>query len=98
MAIRFYRRIPIIPKLLYLNIGKKGISFSFGVRGAHVTIGKQKRVTLGIPGSGLSYTKAIKKKKITSPSSVTKDYKCPHCDTVAKTEQGLKRHIKAKHE
>ncbi|MBF0303539.1 MAG: DUF4236 domain-containing protein [Desulfamplus sp.] len=62
MPIRFYRRITIIPNLLYLNISKSGISFSFGVRGAHVTVGKQKRVTVGLPGSGLSYTKIFKKR------------------------------------
>ena len=97
MSIRFYRRIPIIPKLLYLNIGKNGISFSFGVRGAHVTVGKQKRVTVGIPGTGLSYSKVIKNRKNISQSTDERGYQCPYCDKITKTEHGLKRHIKAKH-
>ncbi|AGK97640.1 DUF4236 domain-containing protein [Clostridium pasteurianum] len=57
MGLIFKRRIKIC-KGITLNLGKKGInSVSVGRRGAHVTIGKQGvRKTVGIPGSGLSYT------------------------------------------
>lgn len=56
MGFRFQRRIKIIPGVT-LNLSKGGISTSIGVRGAHVTLGRGKqRVTVGIPGTGVSYT------------------------------------------
>jgi hypothetical protein len=56
MGFRFHRSIKILPGLR-LNFGKRGISTSIGVRGAHVTFGKSgTRTTVGLPGSGLSYT------------------------------------------
>lgn len=61
--VRFWRRIKILPGI-YLNISKSGISFSFGIRGAKYTLGpKQKRYTMGLPGTGLSYTNIKKKKR-----------------------------------
>jgi hypothetical protein len=55
-ASRFRRSIRILP-FLRLNIGKRGVSTSFGVRGAHITVGHGKvRETVGLPGTGLSYT------------------------------------------
>jgi hypothetical protein len=40
-----------------INLSKSGVSTSIGVRGAHVTVGHgQVRETVGIPGSGISYT------------------------------------------
>lgn len=60
---RFWRRFKIFPGV-YLNISKKGISFSFGVRGLKYTVGKsKKRFTIGIPGTGLFYSKEKKKKE-----------------------------------
>lgn len=56
--VRFYRRIPIIPGLIFLNLSKSGVSLSFGKRGWTVTIGRTGiRFTVGLPGSGLSITK-----------------------------------------
>lgn len=56
MGFRFRRSIRILPGIR-LNIGKRGVSTSIGVRGAHITVGHgQVRETVGIPGSGLSYT------------------------------------------
>jgi Protein of unknown function (DUF4236) len=56
MALRFRRSIRILPGLR-LNLGKRGVSASVGVRGAHITVGKSGvRETVGIPGSGVSYT------------------------------------------
>jgi hypothetical protein len=55
---RFQRRIGI-GKFGRINVSKSGVSLSEGVRGAHVTIGKTPRVTLGIPGSGLSWTQTF---------------------------------------
>jgi hypothetical protein len=41
-----------------VNLGRRGVtSVSLGVRGAHLTIGPHgRRATIGLPGSGLSYT------------------------------------------
>src|SRR4051812_37726279 len=56
MAFRFQRRLKILPGVS-LNLSKSGVSTSFGVRGARVTVGHGKtRTTLGIPGTGISYT------------------------------------------
>jgi uncharacterized protein DUF4236 len=56
MGFRFRRSIRILPGIR-LNFGKRGVSTSIGVRGAHVTVGHGKvRETVGLPGSGISYT------------------------------------------
>ena len=56
MGFRFHRSVKLFPGLR-LNFGKRGISASIGVRGAHVTYGPTgTRTTVGLPGSGLSYT------------------------------------------
>ena len=40
-----------------MNLSRSGPSLSFGVRGAHVTVGsKGVRRTVGVPGTGLFYT------------------------------------------
>ncbi len=56
MPFRFRRSISIAPGVR-LNIGKRGVSTSLGGHGAHVAVGHgQTRTTVGVPGSGLSYT------------------------------------------
>ena len=56
MGFRFRRSIKVAPGVR-INLSKSGVSTSIGARGAHVTIGHgQVRETVGIPGSGLSYT------------------------------------------
>lgn len=56
MGFRFRRSIRLLPGVT-LNIGKRGVSTSFGIRGARITRGHGKtRVTLGVPGTGLSHT------------------------------------------
>jgi hypothetical protein len=63
MSFRFRRSIKILPGIR-LNFGKRGISTSIGVRGAHVTFGKTgTRTTVGLPGSGLSYTHLDKRRR-----------------------------------
>jgi hypothetical protein len=53
---RFRRSIRIAPGVRW-NIGKKGSSVSFGGHGLTHTIGaKGSRTTIGIPGTGVSYT------------------------------------------
>ena len=55
---RFRRRIRIAPGI-HLNIGKTGISTSLGGRGLTLNIGRGKtRTTVGLPGTGLSYSES----------------------------------------
>jgi len=66
MGFRFWRRKKILPGIT-LNLSKSGPSLSFGVRGAKFTIGHGgKRVTAGIPGTGMFYTKILKDRDKTS--------------------------------
>jgi tetratricopeptide (TPR) repeat protein len=59
MGFRFWRRVRIA-KGVTLNLSKTGISTSFGPRGAKYTIGRHgQRATVGLPGTGLFYTKKI---------------------------------------
>ena len=55
-SLRFFRRVKVIPGVT-MNLSKSGPSFSFGARGAHVTVGRRGvRRTVGVPGTGLFYT------------------------------------------
>ena len=54
-GLRFRKSIGIAPGVK-LNISKTGVSTSLGGHGATVNVGTRSRsVTLGIPGTGLSY-------------------------------------------
>ena len=55
MAWRFHRRLRLAPGFS-LNLGKTGASLSVGMRGLHTTFGRRTRTTIGLPGSGLSFT------------------------------------------
>lgn len=56
MALRFQKRIKVIPGV-HLNLSKSGMSASVGGHGATANVGMsgRKMITLGIPGTGLSY-------------------------------------------
>jgi len=57
MGFRFRKSIKIAPGLK-INLGKTGASLSVGGQGATVNVSKRgTRTTLGIPGTGLSYSK-----------------------------------------
>lgn len=59
MSLRFRKTFTIFPGVR-LNIAKKSISVSLGRDGATVNLGKQGvRGTVGLPGSGLSYSKVL---------------------------------------
>lgn len=59
MAFRFRRTISIFPGVR-LNVGKRGVSVSAGVRGANVTMGRNGLYgNAGIPGTGLSYREKL---------------------------------------
>jgi len=57
MGLRFQKRIRLAPGLT-LNVSKRGVSLSVGRRGATLNVGAPggPRATVGMPGSGLSYT------------------------------------------
>jgi len=59
MGFRFSRRISLF-KGLRLNLSKTGTSVSVGGRGAWLTFGKKgTRATVGIPGTGMSWSEKI---------------------------------------
>jgi hypothetical protein len=59
---RFRRSFRILPGLRW-NIGKRSSSVSLGGRGFHYTIGSAgARTTVGLPGTGLSYTSVNRRK------------------------------------
>jgi tetratricopeptide (TPR) repeat protein len=54
--LRFRRTLRLAPGIR-LNLSKSGLSTSFGPRGLHYTVGHgRRRATVGIPGTGVSYT------------------------------------------
>lgn len=56
MGFRFRKRIKIMPGL-YINLGKTGVSTSIGGKGLTVNLrGDKTRTTVGIPGTGISYS------------------------------------------
>lgn len=50
---------------LKLNLGKKSVGISAGVKGVRVSVNSKgrKSATLSIPGTGISYTKTSTKKR-----------------------------------
>lgn len=57
MAFRFQKRIKIFPGV-YINLSKSGVTGSVGGHGATVNVDPitgKRMITLGIPGSGMSY-------------------------------------------
>ncbi len=70
MGLRFRKSIKIC-KGVSLNLGSKGASVSLGTKGARYTVGTSGRrtATVGIPGTGLSYSKTFSSGKKTKKSS-----------------------------
>lgn len=61
MGLRF-RRTFWVARGLRFNLSKSGVSLSLGGRGASMTFGPGgERATVGIPGSGLSYTEVARR-------------------------------------
>lgn len=84
MGLNFRKSIRV-GKYFKINISKSGIGYSAGVKGARVTVGAKGRTTatIGVPGTGISYTQTIggKRKKNstnnkynTAPSNFNTDY------------------------
>lgn len=60
MGLNFRKRIRL-GKFINLNLGKKGAGFSIGIPGARFSVNSQgrKQASIGLPGTGLSYTKSF---------------------------------------
>lgn len=59
MTLRFRQTFTLFSGVR-INVGKRGISTSIGVRGATVNIGRRGvRATVGVPGSGISYSALV---------------------------------------
>jgi len=70
MGFRFRRTLRLIPGLR-LNLSKSGVSASVGTRGAWLTFGRRgPRATVGIPGTGISYTEILTKRHAEQPYAV----------------------------
>ncbi len=64
MGLNFRKSISLLPGVK-LNLNKKSAGLSFGVKGARYSINTNgdRRATVGIPGTGISYTKTFGNKK-----------------------------------
>lgn len=64
MGFRFHKSFKVTPGVR-INISKKSAGLSFGKKGARVSLNTkgQKRATVGIPGTGLSYSTSLNNKK-----------------------------------
>lgn len=87
MGLRFRKSISLIPGVK-LNLGTTGASVSVGKRGMHYTMhtSGRKTVSVGLPGTGISYVKNIssgKKSTAKSGARSSTGYKDPR-DTAAK--------------
>ena len=58
MGFRFRKSFRMFPGGR-INLGKRGVSASFGVRRAGVTLGRRTSAHVGIPSAGLSYVANI---------------------------------------
>ena len=75
MGFRFRKSVKILPGVK-LNLSKAGISTSVGKRGATVNFSKRgTRATVGIPGTGISYSTMVGKGKTGSRKPSTKSTK-----------------------
>lgn len=76
---RFRRSIKIAPGIK-INLNKKSTSLTIGRRGVHTTInGSGVRNTIGLPGSGLSYTSYQKFDSNSVSKGIPYTRVCPNC-------------------
>lgn len=72
MPLRFRKSFKVAPGVK-LNLSKSGISTSVGKRGATVNFSKRgTRATVGLPGTGLSYSTSTKSSSSPTPTSKPK--------------------------
>lgn len=77
MGFRVRKSFKIAPGVR-VNVGKKSAGVSFGTRGARVSVNSRTgaRATVGIPGSGISYTTSLNSSKKKKSSSSTSSNSC----------------------
>ena len=75
MGLRFRKSIKIA-KGVRLNLGKKGVGLSIGGKGARYSINSSGRrtATIGIPGTGLSYSHTSKSGRKKSTKGINTSY------------------------
>lgn len=74
MGFRFRKSIRILPGVR-LNLSKSGVSTSIGGRGATINVGKKGvRGTVGLPGTGLSYSEMLTRKSGAAPARDRQDW------------------------
>jgi Protein of unknown function (DUF4236) len=74
MGWNFRRSVKIAPGVR-LNLGKRGTSLSFGIRGLRTTIGNGRVTsTVGIPGSGASFTTSRRVTSVAGESVAVSDH------------------------
>lgn len=70
MTLRFRQSFRLFPGVR-LNVGKRGVSASFGVPGATINVGRLGvRGTVGLPGTGVSYSAMLSAPKAAEKPSV----------------------------
>jgi Protein of unknown function (DUF4236) len=67
---KFRKRIKLLPGL-WMNVSKKGVSLSAGVKG--FTVNSRGRTTVSLPGTGLSHVFTSKKRPVNIPSQAQKE-------------------------
>ena len=75
MGMRFRKSFKVAPGVK-INLNKKSSSVTFGGKGAHYTINSNGRKTrsVGIPGTGISYSETVSsKRRVSRASSVSFD-------------------------
>jgi len=71
MSFRFSRRVKLLPGVR-VNMGLRGASLSVGGRGSTLNLSKRGvRTTLGIPGTGLSWTSSSTSRRRRTPSTTS---------------------------
>lgn len=88
MGFRLHRSMKLFPGIR-LNCSKSGLGLSLGIPGMHVSLNPRygAKSTLGIPGTGLSYSQKVggSKQQKSSPqapanaTAATPLVTCPHC-------------------
>ena len=98
MGFRFRKSIKLAPGVR-LNLGKKSASISFGTRGLRHTISTSGRrtVSIGVPGTGIYYTKSSKVGSKLGSKSAARDDSADPYQEVAEFEEALE-YITSLHE
>jgi hypothetical protein len=86
VGFRFRKRISF-GKFLHFNLSKSGVSTSIGRPGATVNLGKRPKLTVGIPGTGLSYQASLPKRKRTKSMPASPPLPPPPPDPLALKRQ-----------